>query len=162
MGIAAGFYAKKARFIPLVIHFRGQVEPPKAKWLNWGFVHSEKGEIFWRKTRRNETLHNKATPCTNVYKCIHFVFMSQWTLKNDWSLQVFSLNVLKNYLYLLKQSIFRALKEELEHAYLIVSKSSSFTSFHWCLSLCTAIFNRRSKFTKVRSKKINCFESDSS
>ena len=29
MGIAAGFYAKKARFIPLVIHFRGQVEPPK-------------------------------------------------------------------------------------------------------------------------------------
>ena len=30
MGIAAGFYAKKARFIPLVIHFRGQVEPQKA------------------------------------------------------------------------------------------------------------------------------------
>ena len=30
MSIAAGFYAKKARFIPLVIHFRGHVEPPKA------------------------------------------------------------------------------------------------------------------------------------
>ena len=50
-------------------------------------------------------------------------------LENILCLQVFSLNVLKFDLYVLKQSIFRALKRDLERAYLmIVSKSSHFTS----------------------------------
>ena len=50
-------------------------------------------------------------------------------LENILCLQVFSLNVLKFDLYVLKQSIFRALKRDLERAYLmIVGKSSHFTS----------------------------------
>ena len=50
-------------------------------------------------------------------------------LENILCLKVFSLNVLKFDLYVLKQSIFRALKRDLERAYLmIVSKSSHFTS----------------------------------
>ena len=48
-------------------------------------------------------------------------------LENILCLQVFSLNVLKFDLYVLKQSIFRALKRDLERAYLIAS-SSHFTS----------------------------------
>ena len=41
-------------------------------------------------------------------------------IENILSLQVFSLNVLKFDLYLLKQSIFRALKGDLECVYLII------------------------------------------
>ena len=50
-------------------------------------------------------------------------------LENILCLQVFSLNVLKFDLYVLKQSIFRALKRDLERAYLMIEgKSSHFTS----------------------------------
>ena len=41
-------------------------------------------------------------------------------IENILSLQVFPLNVLKFDLYLLKQSIFRALKRDLECVYLII------------------------------------------
>ena len=153
-------------------------------------------------------------------------------LENILCLQVFSLNVLKFDLYVLKQSIFRALKRDLERAYLmIVGKSSHFTScfidvviyaqpsfasaceawipkndcrhimhssfvrqlfsilifMKWkrafcelyrqtfergaCYACLQVVHSRtfpwararsRSKFTKVRSKKINSFESESS
>ena len=142
-------------------------------------------------------------------------------LENTLCLQVFSLNVLKFDLYVLKQSIFRALKRDLERAYLmIVGKSSHFTSYFidvlkawipkkdcrhimhssfvrqlfsilifmkWkrafcelyrqtfergaCYACLQVVHSRtfpwararsRSKFTKVRSKKINSFESESS
>ena len=62
-------------------------------------------------------------------------------LENILCLQVFSLNVLKFEVYVLKQSIFRALKRDLERAYLmIIRKSSHFTSCYWRCNLCTAIF----------------------
>ena len=55
----------------------------------------------------------------------------------------FLLNVLKFDLYLLKQSIFRALKRDLERAYLmIVGQSSYFTCCCQRFNLCTAIFYR--------------------
>ena len=59
-------------------------------------------------------------------------------------LEVFSLNVLTFDLYLLKQSIFRALKRDLERAYLMtVGQSSHFTSYYWRCNLCPPIFYRR-------------------
>ena len=59
-------------------------------------------------------------------------------------LQVFSLNVLKFDLYLLKQSIFRALKRDLDRAYLVtVGQCSHFTSCYWRFNLCTAISYQR-------------------
>ena len=82
-----------------------------------------------------------------VYKCILFVLTCQWTPKNDWKHFMpssLSLNVLRFDLYLLKLSIFRALKRDLERAYLmIVGQSLHFTSCYWRCNLCTAIFHRR-------------------
>ena len=50
-------------------------------------------------------------------------------IENILCFQAFSLNVLKFDFYLLKQSIFRALKRDLEQAYLVVvGQSSHFTS----------------------------------
>ena len=46
-------------------------------------------------------------------------------LENILGLQVFSLNVLKFDLYVLKQSIFRALKRDLKRAYLMIIGKSS-------------------------------------
>ena len=64
----------------------------------------------------------------------------EW-LKTFYAFKVFSLNVLKFDLYLLKQSIFRVLKRDLERAYLmIVGQSSYFTSCYWHFNLCTPIF----------------------
>ena len=59
-----------------------------------------------------------------ISRCISFLFWLvnelQRMIENILSLQVFSLNVLKFHLYLLKQSIFRALKRDLEWVYLII------------------------------------------
>lgn len=64
----------------------------------------------------------------------------QRMIENILCLQVFLLNVLKFDLYLLKQSIFRALRD-LEQAYLmIVGQSLHFTSCYWHCNLHTAIF----------------------
>ena len=57
---------------------------------------------------------------------------------------IFSLNVRKFDLHLLKQNIFRALKRDLERAYLMIAGQSwHFTSCYWRCNLCTAIFYRR-------------------
>ena len=51
MGVTAGFCALKARFIPLAT--RRTTESVMTKF---GFIRSGKGEIFWRKAQRNETI----------------------------------------------------------------------------------------------------------
>ena len=55
MGVAAGFCALKARFIPLGIHFGGLRRTAESVMTKFGFIRFGKGEIFWRKTQRNET-----------------------------------------------------------------------------------------------------------
>ena len=56
-------------------------------------------------------------------------------------LHMFSLNVFKFDLYLLKQSIFKSLNRDFEQAYLmIVGQSSYFTSCYCRFNFCTAIF----------------------
>ena len=65
--------------------------------------------------------------------CASFLFWRvnelQRMIENILCLHFFSLNVFKIDLYLLKQSIFRALKSDLERAYLMIEgQSSHFTS----------------------------------
>ena len=111
----------------------------------FGFICSRKGEIFWRKTQRNEKNSAITRPQAVVSPSVTFLFWLvnelRRMVKNILCLQGFFLNVLKFDLYLLKQSIFRVLKRDLERAYLmIVGQSSYFTSCYWHFNLCTAIF----------------------
>ena len=111
----------------------------------FGFICSRKGEIFWRKTQRNEKNSAITRPQAVVSPSVTFLFWLvnelRRMIKNILCLQGFFLNVLKFDLYLLKQSIFRVLKRDLERAYLmIVGQSSYFTSCYWHFNLCAAIF----------------------
>ena len=111
----------------------------------FGFICSRKGEIFWQKTQRNEKNSAITRPQAVVSPSVTFLFWLvnelRRMIKNILCLQGFFLNVLKFDLYLLKQSIFRVLKGDLEWAYLmIVGQSSYFTSCYWHFNLCTAIF----------------------
>ena len=86
----------------------------------------------------------RAAASTSVSFLFRRVNELQRMIENILCLQVFSLAVLKFDLYLLKQSIFRALKRDLERAYLmIVGQSSRFIPCYWRFNLCTTIFYRR-------------------
>ena len=94
---------------------------------------------FWRKTLRNETI----TQLSDLERLRFNVSMDFKEWLKTFYLQFFSLNVLKFHLHLLKQNIFRALKRDLERAYLMIAGQSwHFTSCCWRCNLCTAIFYR--------------------
>ena len=99
MGVTAGFCALKARFIPLAT--RRTTESVMTKF---GFIRSGKGEIFWRKAQRNETiaqLSDLERQRLQEYPFLWRVSALQRMIGNILCLQVFSLNVFKFDLYLL-------------------------------------------------------------
>ena len=111
----------------------------------FGFIRFGKGEIFWRKTQRNET---EAQLCDLERQRLQVypwrVSELQKMIEDILCPHMFSLNVFKFDLYLLKQSIFKSLNRDFEQAYLmIVGQSSYFTSCYCRFNFCTAIFYRR-------------------
>ena len=86
-------------------------------WKRWDLLEEDS-----RKWNNSTIKQLPAAAC--ISRCISFLFWLvnelQRMIENILSLQVFSLNVLKFHLYLLKQSIFRALKRDLEWVYLII------------------------------------------
>ena len=108
----------------------------------FGFIRFGKGEIFGRKTQRNET---EAQLCDLERQRLQVypwrVSELQKMIEDILCLHMFSLNVFKFDLYLLKQSIFKSLNRDFEQAYLmIVGQSSYFTSCYCRFNFCTAIF----------------------
>ena len=136
------------RFIPLGIHFRGPRWTTENVMTKFGLMHSGKGEIIVAEDSKewnNGAIKRlRAAASISVPSLFWRVNELQRMIENILCLlQVFSLHVLKLDLYLLKQSIFRAWKRDLERAYLmIVGKSWHFTSCYWHYNLCTAIFYR--------------------
>ena len=111
----------------------------------FGLIRFGKGEIFWRKTQRNET---EAQLCDLERQRLQVypwrVSELQKRIEDILCLHMFSLNVFKFDLYLLKQCIFKSLNRDFEQAYLmIVGQSSYFTSCYCRFNFCTAIFYRR-------------------
>ena len=93
MGVTAGFCALKALFIPLVT--RRTAESVMTKF---GFIRSGKGEIFWRKVQRNETIAQLSDLERQRLQMYPFCYNVSVHIL---CLQVFSLNVFKFDLYLL-------------------------------------------------------------
>ena len=79
MGVTAGFCALKARFIPLAT--RRTAESVMTKF---GFIRSGKGEIFWRKAQRNETIAQLRDLERQRLQVYSFFMTCQCTPKNDW------------------------------------------------------------------------------
>ena len=86
-------------------------------WKRWDLLEEDSKE--W-----NNSTIKQLPAAASISRCISFLFWLvnelQRMIENILSLQVFPLYVLKFDLYLLKQSIFRALKRDLECVYLII------------------------------------------
>ena len=107
--------------------------PTESVRTKFGLMRSGKGGIILEEdsTEWNNSAIKRPRASTSI--SVSFLFWRvnelQRMIKNILCLHFFSLDVFKIDLYLLKQSIFRALKSDLERAYLMIKgQSSHFTS----------------------------------